>query len=446
MRTASILLFLPFIGCFAFYGFLLKKEKEALNTWQVFFKNHFYVVIILFCANIGCFLLTFDKESDSILIEKEDYAGDETEVNLQLKKEDQMKDITLNISPRIYSEEEAYENMEKAFSYLEEHIKGENESLDYVTTDLDFSLDEELYPFEMECISDHYFLVNDEGTVQNDEESLKKAGYSNTKEGIPVTIKITLYYQSYYKEKNYQILVYEKEKSAEEMLFSKVTQSLKQIEKRASDKKYVELPTMLDGVSIQRTDDKKPHPAFVWIFGVILSGLLLFRELENEKEKEKIRIEALQRCYPWFVNELVLLLGSGMQMKNIFALLVSDYKKQEKNAFNSSDQKVLIDELEVACHSFHMGMCEEEVYYQLGRRLKLPCYIKLMTLLEQNVKKGSKGMTAIMEQEEHTALETRKNLAKKYGEEAGTKLLGPMVLLLLIIMLIIMFPAFMSFQ
>ena len=90
-------------------------------------------------------------------------------------------------------------------------------------------------------------------------------------------------------------------------------------------------------------------------------------------------------------------------------------------------------------------MAEEQIYYQLGRRLGIPAYIKLMTLLEQNVVKGSRGLRDIFEQEEQAALEERKNLARKLGEEAGTKLLGPMVLLLVIVMLLIMVPAFMSF-
>jgi hypothetical protein len=68
-----------------------------------------------------------------------------------------------------------------------------------------------------------------------------------------------------------------------------------------------------------------------------------------------------------------------------------------------------------------------------------------MTLLEQNVTKGSKGMVSLLEQEERNAMNERINLAKKRGEEAGTKLLGPMILLLLIVMLMIMIPAFLSF-
>jgi hypothetical protein len=54
-------------------------------------------------------------------------------------------------------------------------------------------------------------------------------------------------------------------------------------------------------------------------------------------------------------------------------------------------------------------------------------------------------MVSLLEQEERNAMNERINLAKKRGEEAGTKLLGPMILLLLIVMLMIMIPAFLSF-
>jgi Flp pilus assembly protein TadB len=182
----------------------------------------------------------------------------------------------------------------------------------------------------------------------------------------------------------------------------------------------------------------------VFVIGVILCGLLLLREKENNRQREQKRQEKLRRCYPWFVNELVLLLGAGMQVKNIIAILLSEYEME--NERKEDDREPLMEELQIAKQSLQMGMPEQQVYYQLGRRLKLSCYIKLMTLLEQNVKRGTKGLTVFFEQEEAAALEERKNLAKRYGEEAGTKLLGPMMLQLLVVMLMIMVPAFMSFM
>ena len=128
-----------------------------------------------------------------------------------------------------------------------------------------------------------------------------------------------------------------------------------------------------------------------------------------------------------------------MQVRNVFALLVNEYD-------GADYRKALVDELVRSKHDFEIGMAEEKVYYELGRRLKLPCYIKLLTMLEQNVTKGSRGIAASLEQEERNALEERMNMAKKRGEEAGTKLLGPMGILLIIVMLMIMVPAFMSLR
>ena len=131
-----------------------------------------------------------------------------------------------------------------------------------------------------------------------------------------------------------------------------------------------------------------------------------------------------------------------MQVRNIFRTIIREYEDQTRK---KDYRKPLVDELKVAMHAIELGMSEEQAYYRLGRRLGIPCYIKIMTLLEQNMKRGGRGLIDMFEQEEAVALEERKNLAKRYGEEAGTKLLGPMILLLLVVMLMIMVPALWSF-
>ena len=52
----------------------------------------------------------------------------------------------------------------------------------------------------------------------------------------------------------------------------------------------------------------------------------------------------------------------------------------------------------------------------------------------------------ILKQESDDAFEERKCLAKKLGEEAGTKLLFPMVLMLAVVLVMIIVPAFLSIQ
>ena len=66
-------------------------------------------------------------------------------------------------------------------------------------------------------------------------------------------------------------------------------------------------------------------------------------------------------------------------------------------------------------------------------------------MLSQNLRKGAKGLTELLETEAEASLNERKAHARKIGERAGTKLLLPMVLMLGIVLVILMVPAFLSF-
>ncbi len=71
--------------------------------------------------------------------------------------------------------------------------------------------------------------------------------------------------------------------------------------------------------------------------------------------------------------------------------------------------------------------------------------MKLSALLSQNIRKGSNDLLRVLRQEADNAFAERKSLAKKLGEEAGTKLLLPMMMMLCVVMVIIMIPAYFSF-
>ena len=67
-------------------------------------------------------------------------------------------------------------------------------------------------------------------------------------------------------------------------------------------------------------------------------------------------------------------------------------------------------------------------------------------MLSQNVRKGSKGLTELLGREAEEAFEDRINLAKKLGEEAGTRLMIPMFLMLAIVFATVIVPAFFSIR
>lgn len=441
MRFVNGFLYIVIFSLFAVITF--RKKKGKFFNWIPYIKKHIHILFLLLLANSISFGLTFQKENNWIYVKKEDCGGEEQEIDFLLKRGSTTEQVTLQVRPKKLTGKEQKKKMSEAFSYLGKHLKGENESLSKVTKPLDLTLDYKNYPFDLEFMPEDYTLIDSDGNLRNSREELLALGYGeqDLKEGIVTHITLILWYGEESQKKIYEVILYPKEENTTEELFTRLKQMLRQKEKKALYQEGFTIPSESQGVQIKRLDEERIAPIHVLLVGFIFAGLLLMREKENEKREEQHRRDMLLQCYPWFVNEMVLLMGAGMQVKNIFQVMVEKEEEQDKQ----DSRHPLIEELKLARHNMELGMSEEQAYYQLGRRLKLPCYVKLMTLLEQNVKKGGKGLSVMFEQEELAALEERKNLAKRYGEEAGTKLLGPMILLLLVIMFMIMIPAFMSF-
>ena len=78
-------------------------------------------------------------------------------------------------------------------------------------------------------------------------------------------------------------------------------------------------------------------------------------------------------------------------------------------------------------------------------RCGLSVYKTFATLLVQNLRKGNREILDMLERESQEAFENRKRRAKILGEQAGTKLLAPMMLMLVIVFVILLYPAGSSF-
>ena len=70
--------------------------------------------------------------------------------------------------------------------------------------------------------------------------------------------------------------------------------------------------------------------------------------------------------------------------------------------------------------------------------------MRLSTLLMQNLKKGNSTLLERLAEEADKAGEEQLQSVRQLGEEAGTKLLLPMVMLLFVVMIMVMLPAFSS--
>ena len=89
-------------------------------------------------------------------------------------------------------------------------------------------------------------------------------------------------------------------------------------------------------------------------------------------------------------------------------------------------------------------MGELRAYREFAERCELQPYRKLSALLVMGQRMGNKKLLESLREEADRVFLERKNMARKLGEEAGTKLLLPMMLLLSDVMGIILIPAFLS--
>ena len=239
-------------------------------------------------------------------------------------------------------------------------------------------------------------------------------------------------YEDFSASRNYPVKVAGREKNETEKAIETIQEALDMLQ-RKSDTSSLVLPETVAGYHLQHTGTMR-LPVLVFVLGGIFSILLVYKEYSDIRTKEKKRNEELLMAYPSFVDLMSLYMGAGLTVKGSLS-----------RAVVQSDSPVLAEELNYTLNEIQSGIPETEGYYRLSNRLALPVYQKIFTLLSQNIKKGTRDILNLLAEEEAAALQLKKELAKRKGEEAGTKLLFPMILQLGIVMIIVIAPALLGF-
>lgn len=207
---------------------------------------------------------------------------------------------------------------------------------------------------------------------------------------------------------------------------------------------FFQLPEQVDGITLKWREPKQHLLIKVLFFEIVIVILLYFVVQERARTKEKERQEQMQLDYAEFVNKLLILLGSGMSLKQSLNRISARYL--EKRQKRRTKERFLYEELLVTNYEIQDGESERRAYQKFGERTGLSCYHRLVRILIQNLQTGNRGLCELLGQEAQVALEERKALAKKLGEEAGTKMLLPLIMMLGIVIAIIMVPAMQSFS
>ncbi len=233
------------------------------------------------------------------------------------------------------------------------------------------------------------------------------------------------------------------ERTPGEELLMHVAAALEE-EQGKEGKAYLTLPSEVDGHALQWTRAEQNPVVQVLLFEAVILVLLCMVKQERRKQQEKLRKDEMMLDYAEVVSKLLILLGSGMSLKQAWNQISARYI--DKRQKNQNAKRYIYEEMAVTNYEILDGESERTAYQRFGERTGLGPYYRLIRILLQNLQTGSRGLCQMLEQESASALEERKALAKKLGEEAGTRMLLPLMMMLGIVMAIIMVPAILSFN
>lgn len=408
-------------------------EAELEEMVDEYRRKQIRMLLVFFCAAIvlGIFLsLTDRKSNSSITIQRNSYGEGEKEESLILENGEA---ITFTVEEQEYGEEEKEKVFSDGFQWIREHMLLENQSAGEVESDLNF-MTEVPGGLTAEWLSEEPEILGSDGTVFNE----------NWEEGEKHLVRVQLFlsYQEQTEIQNLNFYVKSPSYTEEEMQARIVKKTIEEKEKETRQEESFVIPGKIAGVSLQETDVGKNYGWMILLGAMFL--FVFFYHSNRMKEQGKKRKRQLEEDYPLLINKLVLYLGAGINLKMAFQQIVQEYG--EDLASGRIQKRYVYEELIVMIHEMQAGTGELIAYEALGRRIGLNAYTKLLALLIQNRQKGNEGLLKALKTEETNAFFLRIDQAKRAGEEAGTKLLFPMLGMLLIVMVIVMAPALLQFR
>ncbi len=347
-----------------------------------------------------------------------------------LETEEGWKNLTLEIGALEYKEDRIEALHEEAERYLEKVVPGENESFVKVTKAL--YLPDRL-PENAGTIhwsTDAPWIVTAEGEVLNEE-------LVGT-ETVLLTGEISYGSECRYFRRT--IVVHPAEYTEEEAMLKAAWNELKRQEESSRTEERFLLPETVLGYQVKQEETYNfGAGAFMLLLAVTIPLLLYSGYFGSLDTKRKKRKELAEGCYTEFVTKLSLMLAAGVSVRQAFFRMAEEYER------NYGAGHVLAEELKVTKQELDNGHSEAAAYEAFGSRIGVLAYRRMASLLTQNVSRGVQGIRTLLLQEAKEVMAQERANIKVKGEQAGTKLLFPMMGLLFLVFAILLVPAFRTF-
>lgn len=400
------------------------------------------IALIVFVA-VGCVFITVcsygaalgkEKHIPQTFLLREKAGNGSKKVSLEVSVSDLDKEtIEIMVPEQVYTLEQLEEKMEEAKAYVAANYLGENLSEEQVE-----------YPLNlMEYIPDSAIMVAwniwDEHLVHKD-GSLKNAAIATQGEWCQITAN--LFYGEYSRQLHFQIRVLPKKQWSGEDWKRALQEAVIQAGEENPTGEQMHLPDTVREEPVYYWKPMKETKPVVLILGIVIMVALWIGFDSDLGKKKKARDTQMLVDYPELVHKFTLLLSAGMTISGAWGKIGMEYEKKRRQG--EKEKRYAYEEWLFTWKELENGVTQVKALEHFGQRAGLMPYLKFSTMMATNARKGSQGLLELLEYEAMDLFENRKQTTKRIAEEASTKLLLPMIIMLILVMLIIMAPAFLS--
>ena len=356
---------------------------------------------------------------------RREYGEGNYHVELDARTGEESRSVELIVEQRAYTEEELRAMLPAYHEALEKAVLAENTDADSVCRDIDPVEELPPYPFTIE------WEISDRSVLGGNGKIREPSG-----EGSLVTLTAHSKYGDFEELYSFSLRVcprIEEGDPVEKRLYEALLSAAEESRTESS----LTLPGEVDGIAVVWEERKAGNMAILIILVLAAAGAILWGRGNELEKKLKERDLQLSMDYPDMISRLSLYIGAGMSTRSAWKKITEEYEKKDLKRY-------VYEEMLLARREMESGVSELTAYRHFAKRCRLQKYVKLVSLLEQNTKLGAAGFLGSLRAECREALQERRTTARRLGEEAGTKLLLPMLMMLAIVMVVIIVPAFVS--
>lgn len=163
---------------------------------------------------------------------------------------------------------------------------------------------------------------------------------------------------------------------------------------------------------------------------IFLGAFLAYYFGKEPERKIEARSDQIMSEFSEVVSKLALLTDAGMILREAW----------QEIAYSS--EGTIYSEMVTAFTDMNNGMSETEAIRQFGNRCMVPEIKKFTSTLIQGISKGNRELSIMLSKQSSEVWELKRQMVKRKGEQAQSKLLVPMILMFVGILVMIMIPIF----